>query len=55
MDHGWVSGFAVRELVGDEEAPLATDVHALEACIPAGDDAVGAVGEAGRARRRDGR
>ena len=45
-DDGRAAGFAVGELVGDEEAALAADVHALEAGIPAVDDLVLAVGEA---------
>ncbi len=44
-DDGGASGFAVGELVGDVQASLAADVHALEAGVPAGDDAVGAVRE----------
>ncbi len=36
---------AVGELIGDEEAALAADVHAVEAGVPAGDDLVLAVGE----------
>ena len=42
---GRTSSFAVAELVGDEEAALATDAHALEGGVPALDDAVFAVGE----------
>ncbi len=44
-DDGRAAGFAVGELVGDEETALATDVHAFEAGVPAFDDAVLAVGE----------
>ena len=44
-DDGRAAGFAVAELVGDEEAALATDAHAFEAGVPALDDAVLAVGE----------
>ncbi len=44
-DDGRAAGFAVGELVGDEEATLSADVHAFKAGVPAGDDLVGAVGE----------
>ncbi len=44
-DAGRAAEFAVGELVGDEEAALAADVHALKSGVPADDDAVGAVGE----------
>ncbi len=40
-DDGRAAGFAVGELVGDEEAALAADVHALKAGVPAGDDLTG--------------
>jgi len=39
------TGFAVGQLVGDEEASFASDVHALEAGVPAWDDAVGTGGK----------
>ena len=42
---GRPAGFAVGELVGDEETTLAAYVHALKAGVPAGDDLVRAVGE----------
>ena len=45
-DDGRRAAVAVGELVGDEEAALAADVHAVEAGVPAGDDLV---------RRRRGR
>ena len=53
-DDGGTAGFAVGKLVGDEEATLAADVHALEAGIPAGDDLASAVGEGNRSAAVDG-
>src|SRR6266851_1040724 len=44
-DDGWAARLTIGELVGDEEAALASDVHAVEASVPAGDDLAGAVGE----------
>ena len=40
-----IASVAVGQLPGDEETTLAANVHALEARIPAGDDAVGSVGK----------
>lgn len=42
---GGTASFAVCELIGDEEATLAADVHALETGVPAWNNAVSAVGE----------
>lgn len=46
-----MASFAVGKLPGDEEAALATDVHACEAGVPAGYDAVEARGEGKRRPR----
>ena len=44
---GGAAVFAIGELPGDEEATLATDLHALEAEVPSLDDAVGTDDELG--------
>lgn len=44
-DSWGTAGFAVGQLPGDEEAAFASYVHALEAAVPAGNDAVDASGE----------
>jgi hypothetical protein len=44
-DDRGTAGFAVCKLVRDEEATFAPYVHALETGVPAGNDAVAAVGE----------
>src|SRR5260370_29914902 len=41
-----LGGCAVSELVGNEEATLAADAHAVEASVPARNDLVLAVGDA---------
>ena len=51
-DDGRAAGFAVGQLIGDEQTALASDVHALKTCVPSHDDAVCAVGEGDRLAAR---
>src|SRR4051794_22908081 len=39
-DHRGPAALSIRELVGNEEAALPTDMHSRKAVVPAGNDAV---------------
>jgi len=44
-NHRRATFLAIGELVGDEEAALATDTHAFEALVPASDDTFESLGK----------